>query len=325
MFALSFEGDVQLSPYQLWNQNGITIAGWANGTHGSSSSQLHRPLDISITINDILYISDINNHRIVVVDLNHDNNQFIIGPIIPGSIPSQINEPHGLATTNTSLYVIDLGNRRVQQLSLDGTNATTVPALSGLNYPYYLYVDDDSNIYLSDTYNHRVLLFSLNATNGTIVAGTGIDGSRDDQLHSPYGVFVTRAKTIYIADASNNRIMKWLPGANSGIRVAGDATVGYRSTQLPFPTQILVDANEYMYISDGGNGRIIRWAPNSTFGVCIIACFQSSGTASTQLNSPHSLAFDSNGSLYVCDYGNHRVQKFSVLNYHTLSKHLIHS
>ena len=251
----------------------------------------------------------------MVVDLNYDNNQFIIGPIIPGSIPSQINEPHGLATTNTSLYVIDLGNRRVQQLSLDGTNATTVPALSGLNYPYYLYVDDDSNIYLSDTHNHRVLLFSLNATNGTIVAGTGISGYQDEQLNTPFGVFVTHAKTIYIADASNNRIMKWLPGATSGIRVAGDGTFGYRSTQLSRPSKIVIDTNEYMYIANDENGRIIRWAPNSTFGVCIVACSQSSGTASTQLNSPHSLAFDSNGSLYVCDYANHRVQKFQMMRY----------
>jgi sugar lactone lactonase YvrE len=109
--------------------------------------------------------------------------------------------------------------------------------------------------------------------------------------------------------------MKWLYGALFGILVAGDGTPGSSSTQLNYPTDIVVDADEYMYISELGNARITRWAPNSTCGVCLVGCTGASGTASTQLNWPHSLAFDSNGSLYVADSANHRVQKFQILNY----------
>jgi hypothetical protein len=106
--------------------------------------------------------------------------------------------------------------------------------------------------------------------------------------------------------------MKWFSGASAGILAAGDGSPGSSSTQLNEPIHIIVDTNEYMYISDNINSRVIRWAPNSTFGVCIAACTLKCGTAPTQLHGPQSLAFDSNGSLYVAEWQNNRVQKFQI-------------
>jgi sugar lactone lactonase YvrE len=122
--------------------------------------------------------------------------------------------------------------------------------------------------------------------------GAGGSGSNNNQLNQPYGLFVDENGTIYIADYKNHRIMKWYSGATSGIMVAG---------------------NEYMYISEYGNSRITRWPPNANYGECIAACTGTTGTASTQLYEPYSLAFDSNGSLYVSDTGNNRIQKFQIL------------
>jgi streptogramin lyase len=291
----------------------VTITGSSNGTSGSSLSQLNAPFGISITQNDVLYISDSYNHRIVVIHLNYSINISLIGSG-PGSNLNQYNVPYGLSITNTSLYVIDENNHRVQKTSLDGSNPSTVPGLSGLNWPYYLYVDNNDNIYVSSTGSGSVLLFLSNSTSSSIVAGTGVLGSNNHQLNQPYGIFVNQNGTIFIADYNNHRIMKWFSGASFGILVAG-GTSGPGSTQLYLPTQIIVDTNEYMYISEAGNSRITRWAPNSIFGVCIAACAGTTGTASTQLNAPHSLAFDSHGSLYVSDRANNRVQKFQILRY----------
>jgi hypothetical protein len=68
-----------------------------------------------------------------------------------------------------------------------------------------------------------------------------------------------------------------------------------------------------MYISDGGNWRIIQWASGSTSGVCIAACTGSAGTTLTQLSEPQSLAFDSNGLLYVSNWTHSTTQKFEIL------------
>jgi sugar lactone lactonase YvrE len=308
----AFQGEITLSPNASWNQTAVTIAGWTNATDGSSLSQLSCPFGLSITNNDILYISDAHNHRIVVVDLNSTANKFSIGSG-QGSSPSQFSYPNNNFIVKTSLYVLDTANRRVQKLSLNGSDPITVFRSDELNQPFYLYVDNNDNIYVSDTFNYRVLLVHSNSTNFTIVAGTGVQGPNNDQLNWPYGVFVNHNKTIYIADRHNHRIMKWFSEASAGILAAGDGSPGSSSTQLNEPTHIIVDVNEYMYISDGGNARIIRWASNSNFGLCIAACTSTVGTALTQLNGPHSLAFDSYGSLYVSDYVNHRVQKFQIL------------
>ncbi len=308
--------EISLSPQESWDQNAVTVAGSPSGISGSNISQLDWPWGIRISNNDILYISDRLNNRIVVVDLNSTNNIYIIGSG-PGSNSSQFYFPYDIFITNTLLYVIDFVNHRVQKISLNGSNPSTVLGFSGLASPFYLYVDNNDNIYLSDYSNNRVLFFASNSTNSTMVAGTGVQGSSNTQLNAPYGIFVNENGTIYIADFGNNRIMKWYSGATSGIMVAGDGTSGTNSTQLNGPSQIIVDTNDYMYISEYYNSRITRWLPNSNYGECIAACTGTTGTASTQLFNPYSLAFDSDGSLYVSDTLNSRIQKFQILSYNS--------
>lgn len=261
-----------------------------------------------------MYIGDKHNNRILVVDLNFLTPNSSID-FVRGSGSEKFHEPCDTFITNTSLYVTDLGNKRVVKLSLNDSHAITVHSSSELPSPHYLYVDVNNNIYVSDTWANKVLLFRQNSTIGEIVAGSGVSGSNDTQLNYPYGIFVNRAGTIYVADYRNHRIMKWFANTSSGSRTAGDGTSGTKSTQFNHPTQVIIDTNEYMYISEDGNARITRWAPNSTFGMCIAGCTGASGTGSAQLTRLHSLAFDSNGSLYVSDFQNHRVQKFQILDH----------
>ncbi|CAF1327146.1 unnamed protein product, partial [Adineta steineri] len=286
---------MKLSPQAAWNQTGFTVTGNPNGISGSSISELNYPVGISIADNDILYISDALNHRIIVIYLDSTIEPFTIG--------------------SRQSYYYDAGNKRVQKMSLNGSYPTTVSYVTGLQSSMNFYIDNVGNIYVSDVGNHSVFIFRLNLTNGLRVAGNGINGSTDEQLNAPYGIFVNDIETIYIADCYNHRIMKWLSNEPFGIRVAGDGTPGSLSTQVYFPTNVIVDENEYMYITESGSARVTRWAPNSTFGVCIVACTRTCGAAPSQISAPHSLAFDSFGSLYVGEWGNHRVQKFELLNY----------
>lgn len=74
-----FVGEVNLPPDATWDQNGITIAGSANGVpglddpeeyeEGSSFTMLRYPRGLSVTNDDLLYICDMNNDRIVVADI----------------------------------------------------------------------------------------------------------------------------------------------------------------------------------------------------------------------------------------------------------------
>lgn len=310
---IHFSVEINLLPNASWYESAITVAGLANGTNGTSISELSHPIGVAISVYDVLYVGDSGNHRVVAVYLDHIAPTFIID-----SGPNQLQYPLKACPTNSSLYIADAGYRIQKQL-LNGSNLTIVLQSDGSFGVQYLYVDNNENIYFSNHMNHTVMLFDTNSSNITTVAGNGTNGTGDNQLTTPYGLFVDQNGTIYVADCHNHRIMKWYKGASSGICVAGNGTSGASLAQLNSPTDIVVDSNEYIYISESSNARITRWAPNSMFGVCIAACTGVLGTAPTQLNGPHSLAFDSYGSLYVGDYGNHRVQKFSILTYY--SKH----
>ena len=232
--------------------------------------------------------------------------------IFQGSFSGRRYNLYNAFAKNASLYIVS-DRKYIEKRSLNGSQSSQIHIRKAFYNVLYLFVDNDDKIYLSLTADDEIICFSQDSTRQTRVAGSGTSGSNDNQLNGPLGVFVNSVGTIYIADSQNHRIMKWVRGATAGIRVAGDGTRGNDLTQLDEPTHVTVDAKEYIYISEAGNHRITRWAPNSTAGVCIAACTGKTSIHSTHLNQPHFLVFDSNGSLYVSDWGNHRVQKFSIL------------
>ena len=96
--------------------------------------------------------------------------------------------------------------------------------------------------------------------------------------------------------------MKWTKNAFFGTCVAGDGRQGSSTANLNEPVYVVVDTHGYMYITEDKNHRVTRWEPSSAVGVCIAACTGMGGTAPNQLSNPHSLAFDSDGSLYVSEW-----------------------
>jgi sugar lactone lactonase YvrE len=96
---------------------------------------------------------------------------------------------------------------------------------------------------------------------------------------------------------------------------------GTTSTTLNLPVMAIVDPSTgKVFVSDEGNARILRFASvaSATSGVAAEAVLgQTSFTASvhgatsTEMNSPRGIALDNSGNLWVADYGNNRVLKFS--------------
>ncbi|CAF1171569.1 unnamed protein product [Adineta ricciae] len=305
---------IKLSSHSIWSQNGTTVAGSPDAIPGSLSFQLNKPIGILITDNDILYVADGNNSRIVLVHLHSSMNTSTIDSIRASDL-GQFRDPTDVFIFNSSLYVLDRGNRRIEKMPLNGSKSTITRNLTGLKDPLYFYIDNHGDIYVSDRAIHSVFVFRSSSSESLRVAGNGTRGSANEQLARPHGIFVTDVGTIYIADRENHRVMKWTSGASVGIRVAGDGTAGNSLTQVKSPTDVIVDENELLYISELGNSRITRWKPGSISGVCIVACSATAGNKPTQLREPHSLAFDSFGSLYVSEWANNRVQQFQILNY----------
>lgn len=304
----------------------MTVAGATDGRNGSSLDLLKGNFGLFCADDNILYVADTQNDRVVLIAPNSTSAIRVMGNQSSSDM-FRLNRPNDVFVSRTSIYVLDTSNVRVQKWSRNFTDPVTVAGTSGrtgnatdmnrFGYSYNLFVDNYGNVFVGDYRNQRVMMFSWNSTDGTngvIAAGTGVKGSESNQLNGPSGIFLTDDGLLYIADCDNHRIQRWILGKNSGVTVAGGKGGGNALSQLYYPYTVLVDLNGYMYISDYSNHRIMRWRPEAAQGECIAACSGSKGLNLNQLNGPSSISFDSSGSLYVNDYLNNRVQKFKLLS-----------
>jgi NHL repeat. len=205
----------------------------------------------------------------------------------------------------------------------NGDNILASTAFSGLaRNPNF---DKNGNLYYADQLNHRIRKID---TNGIIitVAGNGTAGFSGDgeaatsaQLDLPRSVAIDDNGNIYISDRNNHRVRK--VDINGIITTfAGTGEKGYSgddgpaaSAKISFAYQLEIhDGN--LYFGDTDNhvvrkinkeGIITTIAGNGTAG------FSGDGGVATvsQLNQPLGVDFDSNGNLYIVDYGNPRIRK----------------
>ena len=309
-----------------WAQNGILVAGAANGSIGTSLDMLNYIFGVYYADDDILYIADSRNSRIVLIARNATTAIRTIGQESE-SDAFQLKYPTDVFVTRTSIYVMDTERCRVEKWSRNFSDPIIIAGVSDVkddstntakfNDAYNLFVDNYGNLFVSDYGKCIVMKFPWNSTSntaGVVVAGEYDSGFNPEQLKGPSGIFVTDDGTLYIADCENQRIQKWTFGATSGTTVAGTGFKGRGLSQLNRPFTVLVDLNGYIYITDFGNNRIMRWAPDATAGECIVACSGFPGINSNQVNGPSSMTFDSRGSLYVSERENNRVQRFDIIN-----------
>ena len=140
--------------------------------------------------------------------------------------------------------------------------------------------------------------------NAQTITGGNREGDKLNQLNCPQGIYVDHQQQhIYIADYYNHRIVKWKLSENEGQIIAGGNGRGNRIDQLNYPYDVIADENsKSLIISDQGNRRVVQWSlenPNGDKEILIenIECY--------------GLMMNENGDLFVSDYENHAVKRWS--------------
>ncbi len=164
--------------------------------------------------------------------------------------------------------------------------------------------------------------------------GRVVESFGADLITWPHGMDVDAQGNVWIADArspnegererSPNRprnghiVRKFSPTGEllMTLGVAGEA--GDPPTHFTEPNDVIVapdgsifvaETHSAQYMDEAGpnaKSRISKFSPDGTF----IMSFGEWGYADGQFRSPHSLAFDSQGRLFVADRGNRRIQIF---------------
>jgi len=92
---------------------------------------------------------------------------------------------------------------------------------------------------------------------------------------------------------------------------------GSQAGQLNFPRAVAVDTSGNIYVADSGNDRVVVFASDGTFirswgSTCKLDTGEGcAGEGRGQFNEPWGIAVGADGSVYVSDTWNHRVQKFT--------------
>jgi DNA-binding beta-propeller fold protein YncE len=180
------------------------------------------------------------------------------------------------------------------------------PATGQLLSPRNLAIGPDGNLYVADSGNHRIQVFD---PNGFHLRVWGSFGDQPGQFNEPWGVAVDE-NFVYVADTWNHRIQKFtLEGQFVAVfGRSGSPPPGEVGGGLFFgPRDILLLSADQLLVTDTGNHRMQILDTNGNF----IEQVGAWGNQPGQLNEPVGLALGPDGSVYVADTWNARVQRFA--------------
>ncbi|CAF1367824.1 unnamed protein product [Adineta ricciae] len=308
-----------------WNTKGRIVAGTLN-EEGSGARQLFHPIGLAFDSSDTLYVADYENNRVQKWSMNSTTGGTTVAgqaTAIMGVNSTMFHYPTDvLLHPNGDLYVSDRYNNRVQLWASGALEGKTIAGTGRagtenyeLNNPWGLaYKYETKTLFISDCYNNRVVAYPSGSSNGTVVAGGNIQGKTPTQLFFPTGIyFDSLTDSLLIANWGGNNIVRWVLGASNWTLIVGSAIgeSGSGPTFLNGPYDVTLDPYRNVYVVDNANFRIQMFKPDEINGTTLAGSTGRTGNSYGLLNSPYTVAFDSQLNLYVADTFNSRVLRFT--------------
>ncbi len=182
-------------------------------------------------------------------------------------------------------------------------------------------------------------VFKFDRHTGAVLAnfGRGI-------MQTPHGIHVDAQGHVWIADFAGNeagtkghQVHKFSPTGEKLLSLGVAGKPGNADGQFNQPNDVVVGPDGSIYVSDGHDGqgmttnaamaeglargataRISKFSPDGTF----IKSWGRLGVRHGEFRTPHALAFDSKGRLWVADRGNHRIEIFDQEGNYLESRYL---
>jgi len=307
-----------------WNSEGVTIAG-VTSTIGSAANLLRYPYDLVVDWSYSLFVADSGNNRVQKFLRGSSNATTVAGRAngITGSTADTFNSASFLLVDDDgNIHISDGNNHRVmfwKKDAVQGTiaagNGTLGNSDNQLNWPHGLTYDRQSNIlFVSDYGNHRIMKYFYNTSSGILVGGNNTCGLSKTQLCQSHGLFFEQSSnSLLIANYGANNIVRWVLNDTQWSIVVGDSNGigGSLPSLLRNPTDVMLDPMNNIYVADRSNHRVQFFPVGQSNATTIAGKTGMPDSSATLLRNPNSITFDNQLNLYVADWQNHRIQKFS--------------
>jgi sugar lactone lactonase YvrE len=170
-------------------------------------------------------------------------------------------------------------------------------------------------------------VFKFDRNTGAVLANFG-----KDVMVTPHGIHLDRQGNVWIADFAGNQagtkghqVHKFSSKGEKLLSLGTAGKPGNADGQFNQPNDVVVGPDGSIYVSDGHDGqgmttnaaiaegikrgataRISKFSPDGKF----IKSWGGIGVRHGEFRTPHALAFDAKGRLWVTDRGNHRLEIF---------------
>jgi sugar lactone lactonase YvrE len=330
------------APYEV-----VTVIDFKTTEEGRLAS----PEDIFIDDNDVIYVADTANDRIVIINPMDENGNYTLKNIIKGDATYASGDMSGLKTpkgiyvdADGTILVADTGNNRLVEFTKYGYfKYSYAPPSSSIlssefNYmPLKVTKDTRGYIYVANSSDSNGILmldgdgtfrqyFGANKVSLTFWESVArLLWDREDRLGTvvtlPYSfnnIYASSDGYIYATTttATPPQVRKINAGGSDVVYSGYDFRDMYISTSYGASTaqnfcDVSVDNLNNMLIVDQQYGRIYEYDQN---GINLFA-FSTNGTGYGQLSLPAGLEVDSQGRVYVLNKGSGTITVFQTTEF----------
>lgn len=212
--------------------------------------------------------------------------------------------PRAIDSDDQVIVVIDKTGR-LQRFSHDGTFLSSWDLeLSGTGFPTGVSIDKERNIWIADTHQHRILVLD---SQGEEILEFGEYGIEEGQFLYPTDIAFGINGEVFVSEYGGNDRISVFTQDGIFVRSIGEHGEGIASFRRP--QSIAIDPNSgYLYITDSGNHRVVVLKPDGE----VVTTISKVGRLKTEMLYPYGIVMDSPDTFIVCEFGNNRLQRFSL-------------
>lgn len=279
-FILSFVGLFSLGAY------GEIIFSYTLGKQGTGINEFQKPTGIAI-FEGRIYVAEFTNERIQVLDLNGDFLSFI----------ELDGNAHGIEVMDNQIFVGVWSNEsHVDVFNIDGERTARI---FGFVEPGDIAIGVDGSIYVADYGTGIIKKFN---SKNQLLSEIHTVKNLYEKKSKLTGIAIDSGGNLYVSDHFSDRVMKL--NSKGEFLMEFDLPVENGDVFVK-PTSIEINNDDEIFICN--RDRVLIFNTNGEY----LSEFGESGKGNGQFKGPHGLAFDENGSIYVADFRNHRIQVFT--------------